>query len=93
MFSDLQRLETQSPEYPAEIRRLVETTSGLGSPELVDDGPTTAPSKRIAAAIPEYARRKVSAGPIVAAKIGLPMLQSKCQHFRQWIERLAAAYT
>ncbi len=91
LFSDLQKLETQFPEYPDEIQRLVETATGLGSPELVDDGPTTAPSKRITAAIPEYARRKTSAGPIVAAKIGLPMLRSQCRHFRQWLERLAAA--
>ena len=93
LFSDLQKLDTQFPEWSAEIHRLVATASTLGSPELVDDGPTTAPSKRITAAIPEYASRKASAGPIVAAKIGLPVLQSQCRHFRQWLERLADACT
>ena len=93
LFSDLQKLDTQFPECSAEIHRLAATASTLGSPELVDDGPTTAPSKRITAAIPEYAIRKASAGPIVAAKIGLPVLQSQCRHFREWLERLAAAYT
>ncbi|MYI47127.1 MAG: DUF4276 family protein, partial [Gemmatimonadetes bacterium] len=58
----------------SEIRGLVKTATGFGSPELVDDGPSTAPSKRIAAAVPEYAKRKASAGPIFAAKIGLPVL-------------------
>ena len=38
--------------------------------------------------IPEYEKRKKSAGPIVAEKIGLPTLRSKCEHFREWIERL-----
>lgn len=93
LFSDLQKLDTQFPEYLAEIHRLVTTASRLGSPELIDDGPTTAPSKRITAAIPEYASRKASAGPIVAAKIGLPVLQSRCRHFRDWLERLVADYT
>ena len=91
LFSDLEKLGTQFPERLPEIQRLVETTTVRGSPELVNDGSTTAPSKRITAAIPEYASRKASAGPIVAAKIGLPVLQSRCRHFREWIERLAGA--
>ena len=91
LFSDLEKLGTQFPERLAEIQRLVETATVPGSPELVNDGSTTAPSKRITAAIPEYASRKASAGPIVAAKIGLPVLQSRCWHFREWIERLAGA--
>lgn len=93
LFSDAEKLDTQFPEYSVEIRRLAATASTLGSPELVDDGRTTAPSKRIAAAIPEYESRKASAGPIVAAKIGLPALRSQCRHFREWLERLAAAYS
>ena len=88
LFADLQKLDTQFLDSPSAIQQLVETARELGSPELVDDGPTTAPSKRITAAIPEYASRKASAGPIVAAKIGLPELQSQCRHFREWLERL-----
>ena len=91
LFTDPQKLDTQFLDCPSAIQQLVETARELGSPELVDDGPTTAPSKRITAAIPEYARRKASAGPIVAAKIGLSELQSQCRHFREWLERLTAA--
>lgn len=58
LFSDLAKLDTQFPDRRSEIRGLVETAATLGSPELVDDGATTAPSKRIAAAIPEYGKRK-----------------------------------
>lgn len=92
LFTDIQKLDTQFPDRRSEIQRLVKTAAKLGSPELVDDGATTAPSKRITAAIPEYAERKAAAGPIVAAKIGLPTLRSKCRHFRQWLQRLADAY-
>ena len=90
LFADPQKLETQFPDRPSAIQQLVEMVGALGSPELVDDGPTTAPSKRITAALPEYESRKASAGPIVAAKIGLPVLQSQCRHFREWLERLIA---
>ncbi len=92
ILSDPQKLDTQFPDHGSEIRRLVETAARFESPELVDDGPTTAPSKRISAAIPEYAKRKASAGPIVAEKIGLPVLRSRCRHFRRWLQRLADAY-
>ena len=92
LFADPQKLDTQFPDCPSEVQVLVETAQRLGSPELVDDGPNTAPSKRItAAAIPDYRSRKGSAGPIVAAKIGLPVLQSRCRHFREWLKRLIEA--
>ena len=90
LFADPQKLDTQFLDHPSAIQQLVDTAREFDSPELVDDGPTTSPSKRITAAIPEYGSRKASAGPIVAAKIGLPMLQSQCRHFREWIERLTA---
>ena len=32
--------------------------------------------------------RKASAGPIVAGKIGLPTLRSKCGHFGDWLDKL-----
>ena len=90
LFTDPQKLDTQFLDCQSALLQLVETARTLGPPELVDDGPTTAPSKRITAVIPEYASRKASAGPIVAAKIGLPELQSQCRHFREWLERLTA---
>ncbi len=92
LFANPQRLDTQFPDCSSEIQQLVETAQELGSPELVDDGPSTAPSKRITAAIPEYGSRKASAGPIVVAKIGLPELRSQCRHFREWLRRLCAAF-
>ena len=70
------------------IGRLAEMASSFQSPELIDDGVATAPSKRIIREIPEYEGRKASAGPIIAGRIGLPTLRSKCVHFRAWIERL-----
>ena len=91
LFADPRKLDTQFVDHRIRIQQLVETATRFDSPELVDDGPTTAPSKRITAAIPEYESRKASAGPIVAAKIGLPVLQSQCRHFREWLERLSAA--
>ena len=58
------------------------------NPELVDDGPTTSPSKRIIAAVPQYAGDKASVGPLVAEAIGLEGLRQRCRHFGEWLTKL-----
>ena len=90
LLSDSQKLDAQFDNRSAGIQQLVEVVSTFASPELVNDGNTTAPSKRIADVIPEYEGRKASAGPIVAEKIGLPTLRLKCEHFGSWLGRLEA---
>ncbi len=88
LFSDPRKLETQFDDRGDEVSRLVVTASAFESPEFIDDGKDTSPSKRIIGEIPEYGRMKASAGPIVAGKIGLATLRSKCRHFGAWIDRL-----
>ena len=90
LLADPQKLESQFYDHGREIQRLVDLTSGFDSPELINDGADTAPSKRITAEIPEYARAKASAGPIAAEKIGLPTLRLRCSHFGEWVGRLEA---
>ncbi len=68
-----------------EIGKLMELSD---SPEQIDDGEDTAPSKRIASLIPEYAGAKPTAGPIIAAAIGLETIRQKCPHFNAWLTRL-----
>ena len=58
----------------------------VASPEEIDDGPTTAPSKRILAVHPSYS--KVIEGVQAAASIGIQRICRECPHFREWIETL-----
>ena len=90
LLSDPRRLDVQFHDQGAEagIRNLIEMVSGFASPELIDDGRDTAPSKRITSEIPEYGRMKASSGPIVAKAIGLDALRSKCRHFAEWLDKL-----
>ena len=90
LFSDPQKLESQFYDRSSEIRKLGEMASKFDSPERINDGNDTAPSKRIIQEIPEYGDMKASAGPIVASKIGLPTLRSKCKHFSEWLSKLEA---
>ena len=71
----------------AETVRLANEVAG-NNPELIDQGETTAPSKRIIKHIPEYEDQKTSAGPQVAEMITLPVIRQSCLHFRLWLEHL-----
>jgi len=57
-----------------------------GDPEAIDDGYETCPSRRITKLAPGY--RKPTLGPIVAQRIGLPVLRRKCKHFAAWLSKL-----
>ena len=56
------------------------------SPETINNGTTSAPSKRLTLNIPAY--DKVSDGAELAKLIGLPTIRHKCPRFDAWITRL-----
>lgn len=58
------------------------------NPELINDGATTAPSKRLERLIIGY--NKVVYGATLAEEIGLANIRSKCPRFNGWITRLEA---
>ncbi|HEY9866992.1 MAG TPA: DUF4276 family protein [Candidatus Obscuribacterales bacterium] len=88
ILSDPIKLEERFPDYQSEVQKLVSLCQSFESPELINDGEQTAPSKRIIQAIPRYKGAKVSVAPLMAKKIGLETIRQKCPHFNQWIERL-----
>lgn len=70
------------------IDRLIALSASYDSPELIDDGAETAPSKRIIAELPAYARLKATVAPEVVAKIGLERVRERCPHFGAWLAAL-----
>lgn len=58
----------------------------FSTPEDIDDGPDTAPSKRIGGVYPAY--RKVIDGELAARKIGIDKMRIECPHFNAWLKRL-----
>ena len=58
------------------------------TPEDINDGRETAPSKRILAAYPSY--RKPLQGTVAARAVGIDKMLEECPHFCKWIERLKA---
>lgn len=54
--------------------------------ELINDGPTTAPSKRLKSEWSGYS--KVRDGVAIAASAGLPVVRRRCPRFDEWLTRL-----
>lgn len=82
MACELAFPDVRSREALATIMR------SFSSPEDIDEGPATAPSKRILKVVPDY--RKVSMGPLAIEEIGLEVIRSHCPHFDAWLRRLEA---
>lgn len=70
---------------PRLARTLQAESGAAGGPELVNDGPHTAPSKRLLAHWPAY--DKVTDGPLAIGELGLPALRRQCPHLDGWLRR------
>ena len=75
------------------IEKLKEELVVVGNPELVNDNPSTAPSKRIRRAIEgddktQFSYDKPKAGRFVVQKVGVDNLREQCRHFNEWIAKL-----
>ena len=57
-----------------------------GDPEAINDNYETCPSRRIEGIVELYGKK--STGPIIASKIGISTLSSRCDHFGKWIKQL-----
>jgi len=57
-----------------------------GEPEEIDDGPDTAPSKRLIRLRTDY--RKVAMGKTISEAIGIQTIREECPHFNTWLTKL-----
>ncbi len=86
ILSQPQELKWEYFDRSGEIEKLIKLSNDIGNPELINDNPETAPSKRILKLIPEY--DKANIGPEITDLIGIETLKQKCKHFNDWIIRL-----
>lgn len=83
LFSDIQVFR---PEIQKFLHKIV---NKFPNPEEINDNPNTAPSKRI-----EQVYKKAGLtynkllGVEILKRIGINTLKSRCQHFRDWIDKL-----
>jgi hypothetical protein len=75
-------------ESSAGIAALQAAVAAATSPELVNDGETTAPSKRIISQFPQYSGQKPTVGVELAHCVGIDTTRSLCAHFDRWLKTL-----
>ncbi len=79
-----------APEDLRGLDELLVEIEGL-SPEEVDDGPESAPSKRLRHHVPGY--RKALHGPQALGFAGLGAVRARCPRFDAWLTRLESLGT
>ncbi|MEE9382313.1 MAG: DUF4276 family protein [Nannocystaceae bacterium] len=85
VLADVNRLGEEYFEHSRALQSLASDLLSL-NPELINDSPNTAPSKRILASIPEY--NKSGTGVDLVKSIGVDALRKRCRHFGAWVTKL-----
>ena len=84
LFSEPNAFEQiANQEVVEEIKRI---RSQCKTPEHINNSVETAPSKRLYALIPRYA--KIRNGVLISKTIGIDKIMNECPHFRRWLEEL-----
>ena len=94
LFADVSVFATLPLSVPvpaAQVDELRAIRSRFQTPEDINDGRDTAPSKRIARLIRGYNKR--AHGHLLAEAIGLDTIRAECPRFAAWMARLEALAT
>ncbi len=86
LFSDVEAFGKALGLPEQSFTQLANVRSYFETPEDINDGPNTAPSKRIAQVIAEY--NKVTDGLLIAQQIGLSAIRAQCPRFNAWLATL-----
>lgn len=72
----------------SDIAELSKIAQGVATPEEIDDGEHSAPSKRIGRFFPDYSDAKPDAPAVISQAITLHVVRKKCPHFDAWLTNL-----
>lgn len=95
LFCGINYLLEKYPKCEKSCEQLTKVLQKVENPELINNNPYTAPSKRIINAIEGgrkqlYKYNKPATAKTVTGNIGIDVLRSKCPHFNEWIKQLIA---
>lgn len=85
LFTSPEEIAARFPDRDR-AKELKEIRSQFSTPEEIDDGPTTSPSKRILKALPKY--KKLLDGTAIIQSIGIDLIRQECNHFNEWLGKL-----
>jgi hypothetical protein len=88
LFSDVSKFEDLYDLSNRDKASFQKITTDYPNPEDINEGPNTAPSKRILSVIPNY--EKVLEGIMLAEDIGIEKMRARCPRFKAWLDKLIA---
>lgn len=86
-FADKIGFENYLSPQEADLGNLFNIISNYSNPEDINEGPNTAPSKRILSNYATY--DKVIEGNLILMEIGIERIIAKCPHFKSLIDKLS----
>ena len=87
LFSDVKALCSVEPTWAKNLALLEKIRLAANTPEHVNDGYDTRPSKRLENSLhPKY--KKTIHGPRAAQHITLEVIEKECKHFKSWMDAL-----
>ena len=91
LFTDPLAFEWVGDGWCNETRLALEAVSrAFSTPEEINDGRETAPSKRILNIFSDGSYSKTEHGPLIAESIGIDAIRAKCPAFSEWVGKLQA---
>ena len=91
LFSDVEGFRSLSQFSEPQEAQLLGIRRQFATPEEIDDGPATAPSKRLTSLLPRYDKR--ADGPLVAETIGIARIRAECPRFDGWLKKIESLPT
>jgi hypothetical protein len=85
LFSDTEAF-AQGISQPTIAANLKLIRDQFDTPEMINDSPETAPSKRLIALLPSY--EKPTDGSLAALEIGLASIRQECKLFDAWLSAI-----
>jgi len=68
------------------VSRIQAIRNSFPTPEHINNSAETAPSKRLMALMPDYA--KVKNGVLLSKEMGIDLIIQNCPHFKEWIQMI-----
>ena len=88
LFSDISKFQLHDDWNNKSKTKLQRVCNRFATPEDINNGIQTAPSKRLDDIFPGYGKNKTLYGPLIAEDIGLAKIRQECPRFNNWIGQL-----
>ncbi|POZ54050.1 DUF4276 family protein [Methylovulum psychrotolerans] len=86
-FSDVGALVRTEPDWQKHLASLQKVRACFTSPEHINDGYDTKPSRRLEDILkPAY--KKTRHAPLIAGHVTLATIEQECRHFKHWLDQL-----